>query len=80
MKLRMEDWPEQPHVRRTEEAAAEERTVEEICKGIMLVAQTGEGWGVIPRIRERRSTLKKQVRILSRVFEFIQRYLLLERF
>ena len=80
LKLNMEDWPEQPHIRRTEEAAAEERTVEDICKGIMLAAQDGEGWSVIQRIRDRRSTLRKQVRILSKVFEFIRRYLALERF
>ena len=45
LKFNREDWPQQPHIRRTEEAAAEERTVEDICKGIMLTAHDGEGWG-----------------------------------
>ena len=36
LKRPMSDWPEQLHIRKTEEAAAEERTVEEISKAIIL--------------------------------------------
>ena len=80
LKLPMKDWPEQPPIRKTEEAAAEERTVEEICKGITMTTHKGQGWDVIEIIRKRRANLKKQVRILSKVFEFIKRYLSLSKF
>ena len=80
LKFRMEDWPAQPHVRRTEEAAAEERSIEDICKGITMTTREIEGWSVIQKVRDRRSGLRKQVRILGLVFEFIKKYLALERF
>ena len=79
LKWDRENWPEQPHVRKTEHAAAEERTVEEICKGIILGVQRQSG-SVIETIRKVRSSLRKQVRILATVFRFLTIYLRSERF
>ena len=39
------DWPEQPHIRKTEQAAAEERTVEDICKGIIMIQEGPDSSG-----------------------------------
>ena len=69
------DWPEQPHIRKTEEAAAEERTVEDICKGITMVNREGSGWKVLEKIRKRKNDLRRQVGILKVVFSFLARYL-----
>ena len=71
----MTDWPQQPHIRRTDEAAAEERTVEDICRGIMLGNLGKETGQVVEYIRLRRGKLTIQVRILSLVFSFLRRCL-----
>ena len=75
-----ERWPEQPHVRRTEEAAAEERTVQDICGGIILKAHMHYDSEVVEIIRKKRSELKMQIRILKRVFEFLERLLKRDKF
>ena len=75
LKKHPKDWPEQPHIRKTDEAAAEERTMEEICKGIMLLSMGQEGWMVVDDIRHRRSSLRKQIRIMEKVYRFLRIYL-----
>ena len=37
------DWPEQPHARATEDAAAETRTAEEISKQIIMTTPQRQG-------------------------------------
>ena len=74
------EWPEQPHIRKTEEAAAEERTIEDICKGIIMTHEGKTEWKVLEYIRTRKNDLRRQVGILKRVFDFIHRYLQNDRF
>ena len=80
LKLSPDDWPQQPHIRKTEEAAAEERTIQDICKGIILGAQRTCSWGIVERIRNKRSELRHQIRILWIVFQFLRMYLQSPRF
>ena len=74
------DWPVQPHIRKTEEAAAEERTVEDICKGIIMTQRDKTGWKVLEYIQTRRNDLNRQVGILKRVCDFLNKYLHTNRF
>ena len=70
-----EKWPEQPHIRKTEEAAAEERTVEDICKGIMMAQERIRGRKVLDEIRSRKNSFQRQVGILQNVYRFLSKYL-----
>ena len=74
------DWPEQFHIRKTEEAAVEERTVEDICKGIILTQEGKKEWKVIEYIRIRKHKLSRQIGILKKVFDFLTKYLGNSRF
>ena len=74
------DWPDLPHIRKTEEAAAEERTMEDICKGIILVHKGDYGWEVLEQIRKKTNNIRRQVGILRVVFTFLARYLRNDRF
>ena len=76
----LEEWPEQPYIRKTEEAAAEERTVEEICKGIMMGQREDSKWKVLDEIRARRNGFKKQVGILTKIYRFLTKYLRTNRY
>ena len=74
------EWPEKPNIRKTEEAAAEERTLEEICKGIIMNQEGKTEWKVLEHIRTRKNHLRRQVGILKSVFDFLKKCLRNDRF
>ena len=81
LKQHPSSWPPQPHIRETEDAAAEIRTAEEICKGIIL-----ETWGnvttrkVLDQVRSRRSGLRAQGFIIWCVYQALYKIVGSRRF
>ena len=69
-----EEWPEQPHIRADEQAAAETRSAEELCQQIVLKTVHSEASGRLGLLLELRplvGTVRKAIRALRKLADLL---------